>query len=293
MNDGVHHDSNYSSNQERVEHQHSLIPSVPKKDQSPYELLSECYSGYSFMRNKYSVPLKAPLISNVSSLQTTTDEAYESEATISPRSPTMSSSTAITTTTTTTPTTHVHPDLEHEFDYPAPPPPVPDRRLKPAHLRPPPPPTKPRYHKQQNDAVVYSKIQKENKTSPLKIIRHIMASTSDNPNISATRTLSSRHYCGSLPVSNDPFTSSSSETRTKITTDESSQRNSKTRSSSSHDNQQVKFRKSSSSSLTKTKSKKSSSAYFDETTNGLAIRLPASQFNEQDSTNKQNLNRFV
>jgi hypothetical protein len=292
LNEGVYLDSDYLHSEERVTNQQSLTPSVSRTDQSPYELLSECYSGYSFIRNKYSVPLKPPLTSNVSSLQTTTDEAYESETTASPRSPTMSSSTAATTTS---PTTHIHPDLEHEFEYPSPPPPVPDRRLKPAHLRPPPPPTKPRYHKQQNDSAVYSKIQKQTKASPLAAIRNLIASTSDNPTFTSIRTLSSRHYCGSIPASNEPLisSSSSSETRTRTKTTESSQENSKTRSLSSHDNQQIKFRKSSSSSLTKTKSRKSSSTYFDETTNGLAIRLPASQSNEPDSTNKQNPTRFV
>jgi len=120
LTDKVRRDSAYSSNQERINIQQSI-----------YEPLSECYSGYSLIQSDFLTP-------NVSSLQSTTDEAYESEpttATTSPRSPAMSSSIATTT--------HIHPDLEHEFEYPSPPPPIPDRRLKPAHLRPPPPPPPP------------------------------------------------------------------------------------------------------------------------------------------------------
>jgi hypothetical protein len=284
----TYRDSGYSSYQERFNTQQSLIPSVSINNQSPYELLSECYSGYSFIQSDFLTPIEAPLTSNVSSLQSTTDEAYESELTTSPRSPTISSSTATTT--------HVHPDLEHEFEYPSPPPPVPDRRLKPAHLRPPPPPTKPRSHKQQKDSTVYSKIQKT-KISPLTVIQHLMASTSNDSTSSSTRTLSSRHYCGTLPVSNDLITSSSNS-QTKIKTDEISKRNSKTlnclNSSKNDDhNPQITFTKSSLSSLNKIKSKKPSSAYFDEATNGLAIRLPASISNGNDSINKQNFNRFV
>jgi hypothetical protein len=273
LNEEIYRNSDYLNNQERVTIPQSLKPSVSTHDQSPYELLSECFSGYSYIRNHFSIPIKTPLVSNVSSLQTTTDEAYESELTIttSPRSPTISSSTA-------TPN-HIHPDLEHEFEYPSPPPPVPDRRLKPAHLRPPPPPTKPRSHKQQQakDPVAYSKIQRKSKNSPLTVIQHLMASTSNDPTSSSARILSSRHYCGSLPLSSEPVTSSSSS-------------NSQTK---NRNNQQIIFKKSSSSSLNKTKSKKPSSAYFDEATNGLAIRLPASESNGQDSINKQNLNRFV
>jgi len=124
-----------------------------------------------------------------------------------------------------------------------------------------------------------------------------MASTPNDSILSSTRTLSSRHYCGSLPLSNEPITSSSNNTQNKIITDEISKQNSRTRrslnSSINDNNQQIIFKKSSSSSLNKTKGKKSSSTYFDEATNGLAIRLPASGSNGHDSTNKQNLNRFV
>lgn len=230
------------------------------------------------------------MISNVSSLQTTTDEAYESEPTVSPRSPTMSSSTAGTT--------HIHPELEHEFDYPSPPPPVPDRRLKPAHLRPPPPPTKPRHHKQeqqqqqQKDSDGYSKVQKKPKTSPLSVIQHLPASTPTDSTSTSTRTLSSRHFCGSLPSSNEPSTSSSSNRKSN----EISKPNSKKYSNSSinDNNQQIIFKKSSTTPLNKTKAKRSSATYFDEATNGLAIRLPASTSSDgYDLTNKQNLNRSV
>lgn len=278
----------HSNHQERVNTEESLTPSVPRTDSSPYELLSECYSGYSFMRNKLSQPVQTPLPSNLSSLQTTTDEAYESETTASARSPTMSSSTAATTNTS------VHPELVHEFEYPSPPPPVPDRSLKPAHLRPPPPPppTKPRSLKLSQDPVVYSQINRERKTSPLASLQHLMASTPTDPNLSSIRTLSSRHYCGTLPLTNEPMSSPPS-TPTNLQTDENANQNSKTRNSSSTETPQIKFKKSSSSSFTKTRTKKTSSSYFDEATNGLAIRLPVNQSNEADSVNKPNLTRLV
>jgi hypothetical protein len=282
VNEKVFYGSDYSNNQERIITQQSLIPSVPINDQSPYELLSECYSGYSFIQNNFLTPIKAPLLSNVSSLQTTTDEAYESERTTSPRSPIMNSSIPA----------HIHPDLKHEFEYPSPPPPVPDRRLKPAHLRPPPPPTKPRSHKQQQkDSNVYSKIQRKSIASPLAAIQHLLVSTTNDSTSSSVRTMSSRHFCGSLPVSNEPIRSSSN-----IKTDEYSKQNSKKLSNSStndNNNQQIIFKKSPSASLNKTRAKKTSSAYFDEATNGLPIRLPASVSNGHESTDKQNLNRFV
>ncbi len=108
-NEEICRDSDYSTNQEQNNTQQLLIPSVSISDQSPYELLSECYSGYSPIRNGFLKPIKSPLTSNVSSFQSTTDEAYESEpTTTSPRSPTISSSTATTS--------HIHPDLEHEFE---------------------------------------------------------------------------------------------------------------------------------------------------------------------------------
>lgn len=278
----------HSNNRERVSIEEPSTPAVSRTDSSPYELLSECYSGYSFMRNKLSQPIQTAHLSNLSSLQTTTDEAYESETTASARSPTMSSSTAITTTTTST-NIHVHPDLAHEFEYPSPPPPVPDRRLKPAHLRPP-PPTKPRSLKSSQDPVVYSQIRKERKTSPLASLQHLMTSTPTDPNIFSIRTLSSRHYCGTLPLTNEPI-STPPDTPTNLQTDENANRNSKTSNSSSNETPQIKFKKSSSSSFTKTKTRKLSSSYFDEATNGLAIRLPVNQSNETDSVNKSNLTR--
>ena len=276
----------HSNNQERVNIEEPLTPAVSRTDSSPYELLSECYSGYSFMRNKLSQPVQTAHLSNLSSLQTTTDEAYESETTASARSPTMSSSTAATTNTS------VHPELVHEFEYPSPPPPVPDRRLKPAHLRPP-PPTKPRSLKVSQDPVVYSQINRERKTSPLASLQHLIASTPTDPNLASIRTLSSRHYCGTLPLTNEPM-SSPPDTPTNLQTDDqNANRNSKTRNSSSTEIPQIKFKKSPSSSFTKTRTKKTSSSYFDEATNGLAIRLPVNQSNEADSINKPNLTRLV
>lgn len=239
------------------------------------------------MRNKLSIPVQTSHLSNLSSLQSTTDEAYESEATVSPRSPTMSSSTVATNTTSLTPATtmaHVHPDLLHEFEYPSPPPPVPDRSLKPAHLRPP-PPTKPRSQKPIDDSVLYSKVEKPAKTSPLRSLQHLISSTPTDSDFSSVRTLSSRHYCGTLPLTNEPM---------NRPIDDNANRNSKTRNSSSNESTQIKFKKSSSTSFTKNKSKRSSASYFDEATNGLAIRLPVNQSNEQeDSFNKQNLIRLV
>jgi hypothetical protein len=131
-----------------------------------------------------------------------------------------------------------------------------------------------------------------------------MASTPNDSILSSTRTLSSRHYCGSLPLSNEPITSSSNNTQNKIITYEFSKQNSRIHRSlnssindnnnnNNNNNQQIIFKKSSSSSLNKTKGKRSSSTYFDEATNGLAIRLTASGSNGHDSTNKQNPNRFV
>ena len=278
----------HSNSEERVNSQELLTSAVSRNDSSPYALLSECYSGYSFMRNKLSLPVQNTHLSNLSSLQSTTDEAYESETTASPCSPTISSSTVATTTTAA----YVHPDLVHEFEYPSPPPPVPDRRLKPAHLRPP-PPTKPRSQKPLEDPVIYSKIEKPSKTSPLTSIQHLLASTPSDPSFSSVRTLSSRHYCGTLPPAYGP-TSSPSDTPPNRPTDENANRNSKTRSLSSNESTQIKFKKSSSTSFSTSKSKRSSSSYFDEATNGLAIRLPVNPSNErEDSINKQNLTRSV
>ncbi|CAF1520317.1 unnamed protein product [Adineta ricciae] len=293
ISEDVCRDSGYSSNQERSNIHQTLAPSVLRKNQSPYELLSDCYSGYSYIRSDFLVPTKSPLISIISSIPSTTDEAYESEqtTTTSPRSPTMSSSTATTH--------HIHPDLEHEFEYPSPPPPVPDRRLKPAHLRPPPPPTKPRTHipaKTNHNAT--NKI-KTNKPSPLEAIQHIIESTTDDSTSSTGRTLSSRHYCGSIPLSNELTTTSSTPcSAVNAKTDDSSKENSKTINSGTStkdhdDNQKITFTRPSLSSLNMSKiNKKPSSAYFDETTNGLAIRISAASSDERDSGNKQNLNRI-
>ncbi|UJR31630.1 hypothetical protein I4U23_019112 [Adineta vaga] len=293
-------DSGYSSNHERSYIHQTLLPSVPVKNQSPYELLSDCYSGYSYIRSDFLIPTKSPLISIVSSLPSTTDEAYESEQTTntSPRSPTMSSSTVATTTN------NIHPELEHEFEYPAPPPPVPDRRLKPAHLRPLPPPTKPRTIKPQQKNLNVTNKRKTSKTSPLTLIQHLVASTANDSELSSARTLSSRHYCGSIPVSNDSvttITTSAPNSPTNGKTDDNSKQNSKTLNGSTciiehEDNpdvEKITAIKSSISSLNKTKTnRKSSSTCFDETTNGLAIRLPIPTSDGHDSFNKQNLNRI-
>ncbi|CAF0899789.1 unnamed protein product [Rotaria sordida] len=271
----------YSKQQEQYHTQQSLTPSVSINDQSPYELLSECYSGYSFIRSDFLTPITYPLTLNVSSLPSTTDEAYESEqtTTISPSSLTMSSSPPTTATIA-----HVHPNLIHEFEYPSPPPPVPDRRLKPPHLRPP-PPIKPRSHQRQQrkNSNNYSTIEKT-QISPLTAIEHIMASTPNDSTSSSIRTLSSRHYCGSLPLSNEFVTSSESQTKRKTDDTLNSLIN-------NDNNQQPTLRKSTSSSLNKNRSNKPSSTYFDEATNGLAIRLPAPISQGQDSINKQHLNR--
>jgi len=270
LNDKVRRDSAYSSNQERI--------NVP---QSIYEPLSECYSGYSFIQSDFLTP-------NISSIQSTTDEAYESEPT------TMCSSIATTT--------HVHPYLEHEFEYPSPPPPVPDRRLKPAHLKLSPPPTKPRLTKQDNlDSAGYSIIQK---SKPLAIssIQQFLTSTSNDSTSFSTRTMSSRHYCGSIPVSNE--VTESSVNSTPIKPNEQSKdktkekRNSRTLnclhpSTTDDDHKRNPITKSSSSSLNKTKIKKQKLITdFDEATNGLAIRLPAPISNGYDITHKQNSNKF-
>jgi hypothetical protein len=268
LNAKIRLDSAYSSNQERI--------NIP---QSMYEPLSDCYSGYSFIQSDFLTP-------NISSLQSTTDEAYESEPT------TMSSSIATAT--------HVHPELEHEFEFPSPPPPVPDRRLKPAYLKLSLPTTKPPLTKQDNtDSNGYSLVQKT-KPLPLTAIRQFVTSTSDNSTSSSTKTMSSRHYCGSIPVSNEviqPYTNSTSiqtnghsKTKTKekrtskalsclhpSTTDNNNKRNTITKSSGD----KIKIKK------------QKLITEFDEATNGLAIRIPAPTSPRHDSTNKQNLNRLV
>jgi hypothetical protein len=111
--------------------------------------------------------------------------------------------------------------------------------------------------------------------------------------------MSSRHYCGSIPVSNE--TTQSSVNSTSIKTNGHSKdknkekRNSRTLnclhpSTKDDDNKRNTITKSSTSSLNKTKIKKQKLITdFDEATNGLAIRLP----DAQDLMNKQNLTRLV
>ncbi|CAF3650086.1 unnamed protein product [Rotaria sp. Silwood1] len=273
LNDEVHRDSAYSSNQERINMQQLF-----------YEQLSECYSGYSFIQSDFLTP-------NISSLQSTTDEAYESEPT------TMSSSIGVTT--------YVHPDLEHEFEYPSPPPPIPDRRLKPDYLKS--STIQSRLIKQDNiDSAEYSIIQKP-KSEPLTSIPQITVSTSNNSNLSSTRTMSSRHYCGSIPRSDKLIQSCIDSIKMK-TKDDNNEKNKDKRntrvlnclhSSTTDDdnnnnhNKRNIITKSPSSSLNKMKIKKQKLITdFDEATNGLAIRLPAPIDNSYDLTNKQNHNRI-
>jgi hypothetical protein len=287
-----HKQSNYSSKYEQLPCDRSLTASVPLDESSIYESLSDCYSGYSSTQNEFRMPLKAPLVSNVTSLVSTADEAYESDParTISP---TMSSSTGMTIT-------HVHPDLENEFEFPSPPPPVPDRRLKPVYLRSGPPAIKPRTPKQHNNTSNADESQQKVLAPSLSVIQHIVASTSNDETTIVTRAMSSRHYCGTLPMSNPlPTSSNNIETKSKTHRD-STKRNSKTLScltNTTNDEQQqhqqqhdVIFSKSS---MNGSRAKKSSMNGFDEMTNGLAIRLPASIDNESDSNEKSVTNRFV
>ncbi len=266
LNDKVRRDSAYSSNQERIHIQ-----------QSTYEPLSECYSGYSFIQSDFLTP-------NISSIQSTTDEAYESEPT------TMCSSIATTT--------YVHPYLEHEFEYPSPPPPVPDRRLKPAYLKSSPPPTKPRLSKQDNnDSIGYSIIQK---TKPFVAIQQFLTSTSNDSTSPSTRTMSSRHYCGSIPVSNEVTKSSINSTPIKINEqlkdkpkEKRTNRTLNCLHPSTTDDDHKPNLITKSSSLNKMKIKKQKLITdIDEVTNGLAIRLPAPISNGYNLTNKPNPNRF-
>ncbi|CAF1663483.1 unnamed protein product [Adineta ricciae] len=276
LQNNVRRDSAYSSNQERIDVQ-----------QSYYESLFECHSGYSFLQSDFLTP-------NISSVQSTTDEAYESEPT------TMSSSIATTT--------HVHPDLEHEFEYPVPPPPVPDRRLKPAYLKASPTTTssspvltKPCLIKQNTvDSAGYSIIQKP-KPSPLIAIQQLITSTANNSTASATKTMSSRHYCGTIPVSNE-VTQSSVNSVTPVKTNEQSKdkkkekRTSKTlnclhpSTADEQDHKRHLLPKLPLSSLSnKAKIKKQKLiTNIDEATNGLAIRLPAPTSNGSSSVDKQN-----
>jgi hypothetical protein len=113
--------------------------------------------------------------------------------------------------------------------------------------------------------------------------------------------MSSRHYCGSIPVSNE--TTQSSVTSSPIKTNGHSKDKSKDKRnirtlnclhpSTTDDNKRNTITKSSSS-LNKTKLKKQKLITdFDEATNGLAIRLPAPVSNGHDLTNKQNLTKLV
>ena len=285
MQNNVRRDSAYSSNQERIDVQ-----------QSYYESLFECHSGYSFLQSDFLTP-------NISSVQSTTDEAYESELS------SMSSSIATTT--------HVHPDLEHEFEYPVPPPPVPDRRLKPAYLKASPTTTtaattstpvltKPCLIKQNTvDSAGYSIIQKS-KPSPLIAIQQLITSTANNSTASATKTMSSRHYCGTIPVSNE-VTQSSINSVTPVKPNEQSKdkkkekRTSKTlnclhpATADEQDHKRHLLPKLPLSSLSnKTKIKKQKLIInIDEATNGLAIRLPAPTSNGSSSVDKQNFHKSV
>lgn len=249
--------------------------------QSNYEPLFECYSGYSFVQSDFISP-------NISSKQSTTDEAYESEPT------TMSSSIATNTTTTTT---HVHPDLEHEFEYPAPPPPVPDRSLKPAYLKSNAPTCPSRPPVQDSiDAAGYSVIQKV-KPSPLVVIQQLITATANNAPGSSAKTMSSRHYCGSIPVAQEAVRAPPNAA-TPVKTDEQSKEKRKEKrtgktlsclhpsttdecgSSPNKRNMIIRLPLSSSS---KSKMKKQKLITdFDEATNGLAIRLPAPTVNGHD-----------
>jgi hypothetical protein len=248
FNEDIRHDSGYSSHQDR-------LLSIPV---THYEPLSECYSGCSFIPSD-SFPM------NMSSLHSTTDEAYESEPT------TISSSITIA---------HVHPQLEHEFEYPSPPPPVPDRRLKPVHL------TVSSCTEQRSIRT------SKDKSIAIPAIQQWIESTSNDcsSSIVMPRTLSSRYYCGSIPVSSDLIPSS---TNTKLIIIDDQQiddkpkdkRNSNTlnclhASAANDDSKRIPWIKSSSSSLNKIKSRTQKTKEFDEATNGLAIRLPASITNE-------------
>ena len=267
--DQVRRDSAYSSNQERIDLPHSV-----------YEPLSECYSGYSFVQSDFLTP-------NISFIQSTTDEAYESEPT------TMSSSIAMTC--------HIHPDLEHEFDFPPPPPPVPDRRLKPSHLKSSsPPPTKPRSNKTElHDSTGYNIIQKS-KPFCLPTIEQFFRSTSNDSTSVSKRILSSRHYCGLIPGLNEQANESSTTAIEHPKEKSKEKRTNRTLSclhpSTTDDNHQKRnfTSKSPSSSSHKNKMKKSKLVTeFDEATNGLAIRLPAPIPDEYSSNKSPNRNRFV
>lgn len=254
----IQHDSGYSSNHERF----PLPVSI-------YEHLLDCYSGSSFIHNDL-IP------TNLSSI---TDEAYESEPT------TVSSSIATTMTVA-----HVHPDLEHEFEYPSPPPPVPDRRLKPAHLR-----TPPMSKQESIDSSSYTSVQKTTSV-PKTAIEHLIASTSNEVCSTPVKTMSSRHYCGSIPVAREPPLPTKDSLSTVKTPTTKEKRVSKTlnclHSSAVNDDHDKSFAwiKSSSSSY-RNKTKKQTKKEFDEATNGLAIRLPAPSTNGHQTTSKSTLQR--
>ena len=283
------HDSGYSSYHDRLHTHQSLTPSVSITDQSPYESLSECYSGYSTLQNDSLRRLKAPLMSNVSSVQSTTDEAYDSELTKTP------SPCSLTMDATSTSKRYVHPELEHEFEYPSPPPPVPDRRLKPAHLRPPAPKTKPRSRQSRSaHDSLHDDRAGSSSTSPLVAIQHLISSPSNDSSSSSSRTMSSRHYCGSIPIGNDLSTASDySKAKIKSNKEKRNTYASDSLPSSTMDDRQQPPSLFSRSSSTKNKSKRSSTSYFDEATNGLPVRLPASPPNGHDASDKSHPTRFV
>ena len=251
--DQVRRDSAYSSNQERIH-----LP------QTVYEPLSECYSGYSYVQSDFLTP-------NISFVQSTTDEAYESEPT------TMSSSIAMTC--------HVHPELEHEFEFPSPPPPVPDRRLKPAYLKisSSPPMAKPRSSKQDSFESTHYNLSQKSKPFCLPTIEQFFRTTRNDDSTSVSkRTLSSRHYCGLIPGLNEETTQSSikvnEHSKEKIKEKRPIRTLSCLHPSTSDDHQHRTRNLTSKSplSLNKNKMKKSKLlTEFDEATNGLAIRLPA------------------
>ena len=192
--------------------------------------------------------------------------------------------------------THVHPDLEHEFEYPSPPPPVPDRCLKPAYLKS--PIAKSRLIKQNSiNSSEYIIIQKS-KPLPFTVIQQFTVST---PNDStSTRTMSSRHYCGSIPVSDQISQSYVNSTPIK-TSEDSFEKDIEERSSKAFNcwhpstkdniNKTDTNAKSLSASNRKKRRKQNLSTDFDEATNGLAIRLPAPIPNSTDLANKQRIKK--
>lgn len=197
-------------------------------------------------------------------------------------------------------TTYVHPDLEHEFEYLSPPPPIPDRRLKPDYLKNVSTNNKPRLIKQDHiDCTEYSIVQKS-KPLPSTAIQQLIVSTSNDSNSSSKRTMSSRHYCGSIPVS-DKSTYSCTDSPLIKSKEDSHDKNKDKRNtrvlnclhpSTIDDDTKRTTTKCLSPSLNKMKTKKHKLITdFDEATNGLAIRLPAPVTDSHESIKKQNLNK--